>query len=202
MSKKKIIFVSGLLVLFIILTLLVVFDKTRSFDMAFYNFLMNFRCSLLDNYFIFITKFGNVSFIICLVIGVVLFFRNIMSILYGCLAVDCAITNKIVKHIVKRKRPDVLKLIKQGGFSFPSGHSMIAMCMYGYLIYVVNKRFTNKILKFSIIFLLGLLIISIGLSRVYVGVHYVSDVIGGYILALVLLILYIELTEKYFNRGN
>ena len=92
--------------------------------------------------------------------------------------------------------------LKQGGFSFPSGHSMIAVCMYGYLIYMVNKKFTNKYLKFISIFMLVVLIISIGLSRVYVGVHYISDVIAGYILALILLILYIELTEKFFCRGK
>ena len=187
---------------FIILSILVVFDMTKSFDMAFYNFLMNFRCDILDNYFIFITKFGDIAFITGLVIGCLVVLRNKFAFLYSCLAVDCALTNKIVKHIIRRSRPDVLKLIKQGGFSFPSGHSMIAVCMYGYLIYTVNKRFTNKYLKFISIFMLVVLIISIGLSRVYVGVHYISDVIAGYILALILLILYIELTEKFINRGN
>ena len=155
MSKKKIFIVSGLLMLFVLLSILVVFDMTNSFDMTFYNFLMSFRCDALDS----------------------------------CLAIDCALTNKIVKHIIRRSRPDVLKLIKQGGFSFPSGHSMIAVCMYGYLIYMVNKKFTNKYLKFISIFMLVVLIISIGLSRVYVGVHYISDVIAGYILALILLII-------------
>ena len=202
MSKKKIFIVSGLLMLFVLLSLLVVFDMTKSFDMTFYNFLMSFRCDVLDNYFVFITKFGDIAFIVGLVIGCLVILRNKFSFLYSCLAIDCALTNKIVKHIIRRSRPDVLKLIKQGGFSFPSGHSMIAVCMYGYLIYMVNKKFTNKYLKFISIFMLVVLIISIGLSRVYVGVHYISDVIAGYILALILLILYIELTEKFFCRGK
>ena len=202
MSKKKIFIVSGLLMLFVLLSILVVFDMTKSFDMTFYNFLMSFRCDALDNYFVFITKFGDIAFIVGLVIGCLVILRNKFSFLYSCLAIDCALTNKIVKHIIRRSRPDVLKLIKQGGFSFPSGHSMIAVCMYGYLIYMVNKKFTNKYLKFISIFMLVVLIISIGLSRVYVGVHYISDVIAGYILALILLILYIELTEKFFCRGK
>lgn len=202
MTKKKIITIIGLSIVFVIISILVIFGLTNSIDMGFYNFLMNFKCSFLDNYFILITKCGDVSFICGLVLGVILILRNKYSLLYGCLAIDCALTNKIVKHIIRRDRPDVLKLIKQGGFSFPSGHSMISMCMYGCLIYVVLKKIKNKYLKWFLVFILSLLIISVGLSRIYVGVHYLSDVVGGFILGLIILILYIELTNKYFVRGN
>lgn len=202
MTKKKIITVIGLSILFVIISILVIFGFTNSIDMGFYNFLMNFRCSFLDNYFILITKCGDVSFICGLVLGVILILRNKYSLLYGCLAIDCALTNKIVKHIIRRDRPDVLKLIKQGGFSFPSGHSMISMCMYGCLIYVVLKKIKNKYLKWFLVFILSLLIVSVGLSRIYVGVHYLSDVVSGFILGLIILILYIELINKYFVRGN
>ena len=202
MTKKKIITVIGLSILFVIISILVIFGFTDSIDMGFYNFLMNFRCEFLDNYFILITKCGDVSFICGLVLGVILILRNKYSLLYGCLAVDCALTNKIVKHIIRRDRPDVLKLIKQGGFSFPSGHSMISMCMYGCLIYVVLKKIKNKYLKWFLVFILSLLIVSVGLSRIYVGVHYLSDVVSGFILGLIILILYIELINKYFVRGN
>ena len=202
MSKRKIFIVSILSVIFILLTVLVVFDKTRSFDMMFYNFLMNFRCDMLDNYFIFITKFGDVAFILGLIFGVVVYFRNKESVLYALLAADCTITNKIIKHIIKRERPNILRLIKQGGYSYPSGHAMISMCMYGYAIYTINTYVKNKKLKKILNILLGVLIISIGLSRVYVGVHYISDVIAGYILAIIILILYIELSKMYLFRGN
>lgn len=202
MTKKKIITIIGLSIVFVIISILVIFGLTNSIDMGFYNFLMNFKCSFLDNYFILITKCGDVSFICGLVLGVILILRNKYSLLYGCLAIDCALTNKIVKHIIRRDRPDVLKLIKQGGFSFPSGHSMISMCMYGCLIYVVLKKIKNKYLKWFLVFILSLLIVSVGLSRIYVGVHYLSDVVGGFILGLIILILYIELTNKYFVRGN
>lgn len=202
MTKKKIITIISLSIVFVIISILVIFGLTNSIDMGFYNFLMNFKCSFLDNYFILITKCGDVSFICGLVLGVILILRNKYSLLYGCLAIDCALTNKIVKHIIRRDRPDVLKLIKQGGFSFPSGHSMISMCMYGCLIYVVLKKIKNKYLKWFLVFILSLLIISVGLSRIYVGVHYLSDVVGGFILGLIILVLYIELTNKYFVRGN
>lgn len=202
MSKKKIEIVSGLSVLFIVLAVLVSFGKMQVIDNAVYNFLIGFRCDALDSFFKFITNFGDEAFIVGMLVAIVVVLRNKLAVLYACLGADCALTNWIVKQIVRRDRPDVLKLVVQGGFSFPSGHTMIAMCMYGYLIYVVNKKFTNKYLKFGSIFLLGCLIILIGVSRVYVGVHYFSDVLAGYILALIILILYIELTEKYFSWGD
>lgn len=202
MSKRKIFIVSILSVIFIILTVLIMFDKTRNFDVGFNNFIMNFRCSMLDNYFIFITKLGNVAFILGLILGVIIYFRNKEAILYALLAADCTLTNKIIKHIVRRERPNILRLIEQGGYSYPSGHAMISMCMYGYAIYVVNRNIKNKTLKKVLNILLGVLIISIGLSRVYVGVHYISDVIAGYILAIIILILYIELGNRYLFRGN
>ena len=79
---------------------------------------------------------------------------------------------------------------------------MISMCMYGCLIYVVLKKIKNKYLKWFLVFILSLLIVSVGLSRIYVGVHYLSDVVSGFILGLIILILYIELINKYFVRGN
>ena len=66
------------------------------------------------------------------------------------------------------------------GFSFPSGHAMSSVTFYGMLIFFVASQVSNTFLKWSLIFLFGLMIISIGFSRVYLRVHYGSDVLGGY----------------------
>ena len=102
MSKRKIFIVGILSVIFIILTVLIMFDKTRNFDVGFNNFIMNFRCSMLDNYFIFITKLGNVAFILGLILGVIIYFRNKEAILYALLAADCTLTNKIISNLYRR----------------------------------------------------------------------------------------------------
>lgn len=200
MSKKKLNLVIGLSIIFIILMISVIFGWTEGFDTFVYELVISTRCDFLDKFFKFITDLGDKSFIIGLVVGVVLVLRNSVGYLYATLAVDTVITNFIFKQLIRRDRPDVLKLIKQGGFSFPSGHSMISMSMYGMLIYLCYKKIKNKYIKWIICSLLGILILSIGLSRVYLGVHYISDVLGGFILSFIMVVLYTELINKYLGE--
>lgn len=200
MSKKKLNLVIGLSIIFIILMISVIFGWTEGFDSFVYENIISFRCEFLDNFFKFITDLGDKLFIVGLVVGVVLVLRNSVGCLYATLAVDTVITNFIFKQLIRRDRPDVLKLIKQGGFSFPSGHSMISMSMYGMLIYLCYKKIKNKYIKWIICSLLGILILSIGLSRVYLGVHYISDVLGGFILSFIMVVLYTELINKFLGE--
>lgn len=200
MSKKKLNLVIGLSIIFVILMISVIFGWTEGFDTFVYELVISTRCDFLDKFFKFITDLGDKSFIIGLVVGVVLVLRNSVGYLYATLAVDTVITNFIFKQLIRRDRPDVLKLIKQGGFSFPSGHSMISMSMYGMLIYLCYKKIKNKYIKWIICSLLGILILSIGLSRVYLGVHYISDVLGGFILSFIMVVLYTELINKFLGE--
>ena len=108
----------------------------------------------------------------------------------------CTVINQTIKHIVRRPRPNVLRLVEESGYSFPSGHSMISVAFYGLVIYLVYKNVNNKYLKWTLITLLSLLILTIGFSRIYVGVHYFTDVVGGFFLALAYLIVYIYIYNK------
>ena len=67
------------------------------------------------------------------------------------------------------------------------------------MIYLINKRVKNKKIKITLTTLLTLLIITIGISRIYVGVHYPSDVVGGFSLSLVILILNLTFTDKLYG---
>jgi undecaprenyl-diphosphatase len=88
--------------------------------------------------------------------------------------------NLVLKWIFRRERPSFSRLIEETGYSFPSGHSMGAFIFYGMLCMVLlHFLHTNKakiILTSSTLFLIGM----VGLSRVYLGVHYPSDVIAGF----------------------
>ena len=200
MSKKKLNLAIGLGIVFLILMVSVIFGITRGFDSFIYNLVISMRCDFLDKFFIFITDFGDTFCIMGLVVAFLLVTRNKLGILYATLAVDTVVTNFILKRLIRRDRPDVLKLIKQGGFSFPSGHSMISMSMYGMLIYLCYKKIKNKYLKWTLCGLLGILILSVGVSRIYVGVHYATDVIGGFILSFIMIVLYTELINKFLGE--
>ncbi len=196
MKKKYLIIISILLFIFLGMLGIVLFDKDLVFDSAVYNFVISFRCDTLDNFFKTVTKFGNTLSIVGVVCLFVLIFRNKYSLLLVISTLDSVILNTIIKHVVRRDRPSVLRLISQGGYSFPSGHAMISVCVYGFLLYLAFSKIKNKYLKYISSFLLFMLIISIGLSRIYVGVHYASDILAGYSLALIEVILLVQLDKN------
>lgn len=200
-DKKYLFWCLGLGLVFVVWTILVVTGLTTGFDNYMYNLIRSLECNFFDKFFVLITKLGNVSVIIGVVLVLSLLFRNRHSIMFILLTITSAVTNKVIKHIILRDRPDVLKLIKQGGYSYPSGHSMIAVAVYGYLLYLAFTKIKNRILKWVCSIILFILILSIGISRVYVGVHYASDVLGGFTLALMEVILIVNISKKHF-RGN
>lgn len=108
--------------------------------------------------------------------------------------------NSIVKLLVKRDRPFGISLIEVGGYSFPSGHSAASLAFYGLIIYFIFKKIKNKKVKVVSASLLSLLIFLIGLSRIYLGVHYASDVLGGFAFSGAYLILYIMAYNKFIYK--
>lgn len=88
--------------------------------------------------------------------------------------------NEGLKLIFNRQRPDIPHLVLATGLSFPSGHSMVSISFYGLLIYLIWVNTSNKVLQIISTLLLSALILFIGMSRVYLGVHYPSDVIAGF----------------------
>ena len=93
-----------------------------------------------------------------------------------------------LKHLFKRKRPSD-PLLKARGLSFPSGHAFMSSTFYGLLIYIAWQNIKNVWLKWIGIISLAFLVLAIGLSRVYLRVHYASDVIAGYCVGCMWLLL-------------
>lgn len=151
----------------------------------------------------FITNFGGAIFLIVLTITLIILIKNkkIGLSIFTNLAV-ITILNQILKSILQRPRPTEYRIVEETGYSFPSGHSMVSMAFYGYLIYLIYKYVKNKYLKWTLITLLSFLIVSIGISRIYLGVHYTSDVIGGFLISISYLIIYITATNKFLLNKN
>ena len=146
----------------------------------------------------FITNFGGAIFLIILTITLFILIKNKkigLSIILNLIVITGL--NQILKYLLQRPRPTEYRLIEETGFSFPSGHSMVSMAFYGYLIYLIYKYVKNKYLKWISIVLLSILICSIGISRIYLGVHYTSDVLGGFLISLSYLIVYTLIVNRY-----
>src|SRR5699024_3326183 len=95
-------------------------------------------------------------------------------------AVGAGVLNKTIKYIFRKPRPSFEHLVVQGGYSFPSGHAMGSTIMYGGLLVVLFYLVKSKGIRTLFALLFVGLILLIGISRIYLGVHYPSDIIGGY----------------------
>ena len=109
--------------------------------------------------------------------------------------------NLIGKIAIHRERPE-LAFYAENTFSFPSGHSTIAMSFFGFIIYILLRRKRKLKYKINILFSGITLILLIGLSRLYLGVHFLSDVWGGYLLGLLWLVIGISVSEWLISRDK
>lgn len=173
-------------------------------DLSFYYFIVNyFRSSGMTKIMEIITMFGSSITIIILSLASYLILKNKRK--SYCIIINPLIVtmiNQLLKGIVQRKRPSEFFLIMEKGFSFPSGHSMIAVAFYGFIIYLIYKYVKNSKIKTLSITALIFLILLIGFSRIYLGVHYLSDVIAGFFISLGYLIIYIKIVGKYIEKGE
>lgn len=202
MKRKTKIIVVGLLILFLIFFSIFLLDSNLVFDEYIYKIIRSCSNAFFDKYFVFITKMANTITILGVVLIFLILSRNIYGVTLTISMTLSSVSNVILKNVVRRARPDHLRLIEQGGYSFPSGHSMISICVYGYILYLVVTCIKNKLLKLILSMFLVLLILSIGISRIYVGVHYPTDVICGYLLALMEIIFLINFSNRGKNKNE
>lgn len=190
------------LILFSIFAYKIVMDKSIYIDKIVYDFICdNFMSERMTNIVKILTSLGSALVVIILTIVLFMAIKNkriAVSIVINLIVIT--ILNNLLKIIFLRPRPNVNNLILESGYSFPSGHSSTSMAFYGYLIYLIYKYVNNKKIKISLIIFLSLVIVAIGLSRIYLGVHYASDVLGGFLLAIVYLIIFITITNKCIEK--
>lgn len=192
--------------LFVLTVIGIHYDMFFIFDDTIIHFLQELETPLLTAVFITFTHIGSLigMFIVFLVLLYV--FRKLNwraeSILLTGVIFATPIMNIILKELMQRPRPTVHRLIEIGGYSFPSGHTMYAVSLYGItltLIWFKLKKYSERVF-FTIV--ITFIISMIALSRIYLGVHYPSDIIGGFFASVFIISLtfYIYLTERRRKR--
>ena len=187
----------GLSIIFLALTILVKLNLLSSFDNFFYNIVAFNINDVMINIYKVITFLGSTTFIIAMCVFFLILFIILKKKNYGFIVAGVVIistlVNNLIKIIIARERPLVTSFVTEHSYSFPSGHTMAATTLYGILLYFVLKSNMNKKLKVILSVVLGLLPVLVALSRVYLGAHFMSDVIGAIIASTILLLL-----ETYF----
>lgn len=149
-----------------------------------------------------ITKLSDTTYIIIIAIILSLLFlfkwkeKNIAKLI-PCSLLLVTIINNTLKVIFQRERPLGHRLIEITGYSFPSGHAMASMAFYGLLIYIIYHKVLNKSLRNILISINIIIILLIGISRVYLGVHYLSDIIVGYSISIIYLLLLSKILKNF-----
>ena len=187
-NKTSFIFMIGLTI-FILMLLFLEFNYVESIDIYGKNIQDMFNFSSVEKILLFITNMMSVLGI-GIILGLVIYFfrkRNLKRELFIYIGsiIGCLGLTNLIKIIVKRERP-LEQLLSVNGFSFPSSHSSVSMVVYGFIILLINRYYTGKY-KNIYILLCVLLILLTGISRIYFNVHYITDVIAGYGVGLIIL---------------
>ena len=155
--------------------------------------------SYLTDILKFITQFGDVLIIVLICILLLIFYKNKKDLipLYS-ITIISTIFNNILKLLFARPRPDLVHLVIEDTYSFPSGHASAAMTFYGYLIYMVWESKLEKKWKILLTIILSILILAIGYSRIYLNVHHISDILAGFMISIILLFTFINIKKANF----
>lgn len=165
-------------------------NDLRGVDRSVTTFVLSFRNDALTGYLTFVTHLGDrdayIIFTILLAGYYLIKHRSWKFIVQTTLVLLLAtLSNIVLKKVINRARPSLEHLVTVNTLSYPSGHAMSAMAFYGFLIYLCLRYDMRRWVRYLFVTILGLLILSIGVSRIYLGVHYPSDVAGGFIGGLI-----------------
>ena len=194
---KRRLTISLLTSFFLIYIFVLVFLKETNFlDLIYIK-----RTDTLLKIFKFITKLGNWYTLIIITLGFLIFDGKKTFKYISINLATVTLLNQGLKLLFQRPRPE-LNIIAATGYSFPSGHSMVSMAFYGFLVYMLLK--TNHSNKYKIIgsILLFMIILMIGFSRIYLGAHYVTDVLAGFALGIIYLVIFTFIIKKGGNNSE
>lgn len=177
------------------------------FDLPVYQFIISILglAPTMTSIMKLITTLGSTIVIVAGILSIAVICWNNKKIFLTFLSANLigVILNNLIKIIVRRPRPtQTLVMTAEKSYSFPSGHSMMSMIFYGLIIYYIMKYMKNKKLRNILVPLLSAVIFFIGISRIYLGVHYATDVLAGWIIGLVYLVIFIKVLNKISAKNS
>ena len=180
-------------ILFVILSILVFTGLMKPIDDGITSFIIGIRNTKLTCKMINITNIGGAYSLIVVSLLLLVFIKKKKIPLFIIInLVLVFLSSRLLKIIFRRPRPDGLFLINESGFSYPSGHAMVSFAYILFIVYIISKYVKNRVIKIILSTFLIILTILIGFSRIYLGVHYFSDILAGFLLATCYLILFIN----------
>ena len=176
-------------------------EKLYGFDSAVYSFIISFKSSFFTFLFLFISFMASPPTLVIVSLLLFVIFKNKKyGLLSFCNLIFIVLLNQGLKLFFSRERPFEWMIVHENGFSFPSGHAMVSSAFYGIVIYLIWKTNISNKRKIILTSVLGTLILLIGISRIYLGVHYASDVIAGFTLSLSYVIIATSLIDYYLSK--
>lgn len=194
---------------FAFLATMVTYDKIIRFDSIVISFIQGFEAPTLTVIMKLLTSIGSTVSIVPLSLLILLFLYKVLKhrselILFVAVMVGSNILFLLLKLYFHRARPDLHRLIEVSGYSFPSGHATNACSLYGILTFLLWKHIRTRLGRTILIVLSVMMILAIGVSRIYLGVHYPSDILAGYFLSILWLTtaiwFYQQYQERYINK--
>jgi membrane-associated phospholipid phosphatase len=175
-------------------------SEVKLLDETVIHFFNRIQSETLDQIMFFFTEMGSVWFLTLFSISTILVLWKKQNDKWGILFFIIGIgggglLTKLLKVYYGRERPSINEEIDAIGYSFPSGHSMGSLIFYGFIAYFVFRSAGKKYVKWTAAILAAILIVFIAISRIYLGAHYPSDVIAGYLAGGIWLILCILAME-------
>ncbi|WP_243385125.1 phosphatase PAP2 family protein [Bacillus kexueae] len=173
-----------LFISFFALALCIQHPSVQHFDEQVVLLVEEWRTPLLTTWMIFFTYVGSIKVmgpITMLLAFIFLLNRKLIEIVFLFMTFfSVRLVNTFLKLLFERERPSFDRVMESGGFSFPSGHAMNSIAVFGFILILLLQITKNKIVKVLITFMVVILVLFIGLSRVYVGVHYPTDILAGF----------------------
>ena len=204
--KNKKFFIITLVLTFLICLVAFSVDREliKTIDSWFYDIISNQINPNLTLFMRFATEVGSVGVVIILCLSFFLFskVRKNYALPVATTVAITFLSNLGLKTLFARERPNILQLISESYYSFPSGHAMINMAFYTMVFMITKKHVDNKKTKLTISIICIIIPLVIGISRIYLGVHYTSDVVAGWVLGFVISIIVFNLFEGWNKLNN